>query len=101
MIIRGILPDDLPVLPMLCRAHAAHEGLAFREDGQVERWRKALFGERPTLFGWVCDDGRLRGYMTATVDFSTWNARPFVYLDCLYLEPGARRLGLGDRKSVV
>lgn len=102
MILRAMNPEDLSQLPRLCRAHAAHEGLAFVESGQAERWREALFGPRPRLFGWVCEaDAALVGYMTATIDYSTWSARPFVYLDCLYLEPQARGQGLGRRAMAV
>lgn len=33
--------------------------------------------------------------MTATIDFATWTAEPFVHMDCLYLRPSVRRLGMG------
>lgn len=95
--VRPIEPDQLPDLLELCREHAAYERAGFRESGQVERWRAALFGDRPVLHGWVAVDGggRLCGYMTATIDFATWGAEPFAYLDCLYLREPYRGSGLG------
>jgi len=96
--LRPVAPSDLVGLSELCRDHAAYEGMEFVECGHVNRWHSALFGEAPRLFGWVCtkeEQGALMGYMTATVDYSTWSARPFVYLDCLYLRPEARRGGVG------
>lgn len=96
--LRQISPADLPDLMLLCREHAQYEGLPFVESGQADRLRSALFNASPRLFGWVVpsgNDGGLSGYMTATIDYATWSARPFVYLDCLYLRPVARRGGLG------
>ncbi|HWO68126.1 MAG TPA: GNAT family N-acetyltransferase [Umezawaea sp.] len=94
--VRSIEPCHLDALLELCREHAAYENADFRENGQVERWRSALFSERGALHGWVAlDGGEPCGYMTATVDFATWSAEPFVYMDCLYLRKPYRRLGLG------
>ncbi|MCM2442306.1 GNAT family N-acetyltransferase [Agrobacterium vitis] len=82
----------------LCAEHAEYEGLPFAETGQIERWKVALFAEPARLFAWVCDgvDGTpLAGYMTATIDYSTWLAHHFIYLDCLFLRPSHRGHGLG------
>ncbi|ACT08472.1 GCN5-related N-acetyltransferase [Dickeya chrysanthemi Ech1591] len=97
--IRKITPDDLPCLAGLCAEHADYERLNYQDDGQIERWRTALFVEPARLFIWVVvdDTQRLRGYMSATVDYSTWSAAPFVYMDCLYLQPGLRGQGVGRR----
>jgi L-amino acid N-acyltransferase YncA len=98
MIIRAISPHDLSQMLDLCRDHAAYEKLSFEENGQEQRWGEAFLSDPPRLYGWVCEEGgRLYGYMTVTIDFSTWNARPFVYLDCLYLLPEARQKGNGKR----
>lgn len=96
--LRQISPADVPELMALCREHAQYEGLPFPEDGQGDRLQSALFQAPPRLFGWVVPssaEGQLSGYMTATIDYATWSARPFVYLDCLYLRPEKRRAGLG------
>lgn len=95
--VRSIRPDDLDDLLDLCREHAAYEGSSFREDGQVERWRRALFDDQPPLlFGWVAvDDSSICGFMSVTVDFATWSARRFAYMDCLYIRDTHRGRGLG------
>src|SRR5690606_40627842 len=59
---------------------------------------EAIFGTRPRLLCWVAaGQDALAGYMTATCDFSTWQARPFLHMDCLYLRATARNQGLGPR----
>ncbi|MFF8491429.1 GNAT family N-acetyltransferase [Streptomyces albidoflavus] len=94
--VEPVEPGHLDALLELCREHAAYEEAEFTEDGQVERWRSAFFGERPALHGWVAtDNGTPCGFMTVTTDFATWSARRFAYLDCLYLQEPYRRLGLG------
>lgn len=55
--VRPIEPGDLDALLELCREHAAYEKAEFRENGQVERWRAALFSEPPALHGWMALDG--------------------------------------------
>ncbi len=36
------------------------------------------------------------GYATFTFDFSTWDARYYLHLDCIYLEEKFRGLGIGE-----
>ena len=94
--VRPIEPAHLDALLALCREHAAYEKAEFRENGQVERWHAALFAEPPALHGWIATDGgQPCGFMTVTIDYATWRAAPFAYLDCLYLREPYRGTGLG------
>jgi GNAT superfamily N-acetyltransferase len=94
--IRSMEASHLDALLALCREHAAYEKADFHENGQVERWRSALFADPPALHGWVAlDAGEPCGFMTVTVDFATWSAERFAYMDCLYLREPYRGLGLG------
>jgi ribosomal protein S18 acetylase RimI-like enzyme len=97
--IRPVAADDLPQLLALCRDHAAYERLNWRDEGQAAWLAQALFDTPPRLFAWVLadDTGTLHGYMSATLDFSTWQAAPFVYMDCLYLAEAQRGQGWGRR----
>ena len=91
-----ITADHLDALLALCREHAAYENAEFRDDGQVERWRSAMFGPTPAVHAWLAlEDGEPCGFMTVTTDFATWSARRFAYLDCLYLREPARGRGVG------
>ena len=53
----------------------------------------------PRLYGWVAvnEQGRLIGYATATIDYSTWMSREFMHLDCLFVSERMRSRGVGAR----
>jgi len=94
--VQSIEPCHLDALLALCREHAVYEKADFRENGQVERWRSALFSEQAALHGWIATDGAEPcGFMTVTIDYATWSAEQFAYMDCLYLREPYRGIGLG------
>ncbi len=98
MVIRAVAPGDLDTLIELFAEHAAYERLEFAGHDRRPALAELMFGETPRIFGWVLDaGGGVAGYMTATIDHSTWNAAPFVYMDCLYLREAYRSRGLGRR----
>lgn len=92
--VRPARAADAPALAPLCAAHAAYERIPYAPEGHAQRLADALDAGR--LRAWL---GLLRGnavgYASATLDFSTLTGAPFLHLDCLYLEPTARGLGLG------
>jgi ribosomal protein S18 acetylase RimI-like enzyme len=94
--VRPVEPGDLNALLALCREHAAYEKADFVENGQAGRWHAALFSGEPALYGWMATDGEeYCGFMTVTIDFATWSAEPFAYMDCLYLRETYRGRGIG------
>jgi ribosomal protein S18 acetylase RimI-like enzyme len=96
ILVQPIESRHLDALLELCREHAAYEKADFRENGQVERWHSALFSDPATLYGWIATDGgEPCGFMTVTIDYATWSAEPFAYMDCLYLQQPYRGMGLG------
>ena len=42
-------------------------------------------------------DSIVVGYTSYTIDFSTWDAKQFLYMDCLYLEPDVRGYEIGEK----
>ena len=85
---------DAPALARLCAAHAAYERIPHRTDGHAERLADALdAGHLWAWLGWQREE--VVGYASATLDFSTLTGAPFLHLDCVYLDPAARGLGLG------
>ncbi|PTT23638.1 GNAT family N-acetyltransferase [Acidovorax sp. HMWF029] len=93
-VLRPALAADAGELARLCAAHAAYEQIPYGADGHAERLAQAL--EAGRLNAWlVYLHGQAVGYASATLDYATLTARPFLHLDCLYLDPAARGLGLG------
>ena len=96
MKIRKIERTDLNQLTELIIEHTEYEGFPMERFTRTNQLDKLIFSKDPALFVWVVERGRkLLGYMSATIDYSTWQAAPFVYLDCLYLREQARGQGVG------
>ena len=87
--------DDIAALLELVREHAAFE----RSPAPLitaNVLSEALFAPSPRLHAWTASvDGALAGYLTATVDFSTWQGREFLSMDCLYVRAAHRSVGIG------
>lgn len=96
--VRAVGPGDLDLLMPLIQAHVAYEGDTWREHGQRDRLREALFAPKPRLFGFlVWQAERAVGYATASLEYSTWQARDYLHMDCLYLIEAVRGQGLGGQ----
>jgi len=94
--VRACTPDDLAALAAFCIEHAAYERMPLAVPPDAERLRRALFAAAPRLHAWLAWQGaRPLGYATASREFSTWNARDYLHMDCLYVRADARGLGIG------
>ena len=64
--------------------------------GTPEMLADALFGECPCAEAWLAElDGRAAGFALVHGSFSTWECRPGLWLEDLYVSPGHRRSGVG------
>ena len=95
-VIRKIKPHEVSRLVQMCEDHARFEQSDYSRDGKSDALHVNLFRVNPTFFCYVIEtSGWLIGYFTYTFDFSTWDARRYLHLDCLYLEPPYRGMRIG------
>ncbi len=94
--IRTATVDDLDLVIGFIRALAEYERLA--DEVKLDRTLIGchLFGDKPmteVLIGEI--DGTPRGFALFFHNFSTFEGRPGIYLEDLFVDPDARGSGLG------
>lgn len=94
--IRAAMVSELGAVISLMQAHADFEQALLCTDKLAQRLKSAIQGDAPRLSLLVAEmNSELLGYCSLTTEFSTWRGRDYLHLDCLYITPSARRLGLG------
>jgi len=94
--IRTATASDLPLICELIRALAEYERLAGEVRFDQATLGEKLFGARPyaeVLIGEV--DGVAQGFALFFHNFSTFEGKPGIYLEDLFVRPEARGAGLG------
>jgi GNAT superfamily N-acetyltransferase len=87
---------DFDLVAQFIRKLAEYERLLHEVRFDAETLRRHLFGERPAaevLIGEV--DGVPAGFALFFQTFSTFEGRPGIYLEDLFVDPEARGSGLG------
>jgi GNAT superfamily N-acetyltransferase len=94
--IRAALRSDVPTLYALIRALARYEKLDHEHVGMEVDLCEHLFGARPYCEALVAEDeSRLVGFALFFHNYSTFLARPGIYLEDLFVLPDWRRHGHG------
>jgi GNAT superfamily N-acetyltransferase len=94
--IRPAAPSDLPLIADLIQALADYEKLAGEVRFDEAVLGENLFGSRPyaeVVIGEV--DGVAQGFALFFHNFSTFEGKPGIYLEDLFVRPEARGSGLG------
>jgi len=89
---------DLPRVAELAALHTEYERAAPPPDDLPARLAGLLFDTpAPRLRCLVAElpDGEVVGYATCAPELSTWDGCEYLHMDCLFLLPGHRGLGLG------
>jgi GNAT superfamily N-acetyltransferase len=94
--IRRAEPEDAETLLELIRALAEYEHLPPPDASARERLVAHGFGERPRFETYLAEiNGTAIGYAITFETYSTFLARPTLYLEDLFVRPEARRRGAG------
>jgi GNAT superfamily N-acetyltransferase len=95
-LIRPVIEADLPRVLELIRSLAEYERLAHCAVGTVEMLREDL--ARGAFWCLVAEvEGRVVGFALGAHTYSTFRARPSVWLEDLFVEPEQRGTGIGKR----
>jgi GNAT superfamily N-acetyltransferase len=96
--IRPVGEDDIDLVMQFIRELADYERLGHEVTATAPDIRAALFGARPYAEAVIgCIDGEACGFALFFHNFSTFVGKPGLYLEDLYVRPGARGRGLGSR----
>lgn len=94
--IREARPGDTADLLRLIHALAEYEREPEAVEATEESLSRALFRPDPKVHAYVAElDGRVVGMAVWFLAFSTWTGRHSLYLEDLFVEPAARRHGVG------
>lgn len=95
-LLRSAEPKDLEAIVGLIRELAEFERLTHLLQVTPESLRPHLFGDKPVAEALVAEvQGRVVAFALFFTNFSTFLAKPGLYLEDLFVQPAFRRLGLG------
>ena len=96
--LRPATPDDVPVILGCIRALAEYERLAHECIATEALLRESLFGDRPAAEVVLAFEGdEPAGFALWFESYSTFLAKPGIYLEDLFVYPQHRGRGLGRR----
>ncbi len=94
--IRAATPADISLIGQFIRDLAEYEKLAHAVRFDEAVMAQKLFGPRPFAEVLIGDiDGTPQGFALFFHNFSTFEGRPGIYLEDLFVRPDARGSGLG------
>ncbi len=96
LVVRMAAPSDTPQILTFIRALAEYERLAGDVVATEDGLRRSLFGAQPFAECVIAEwDGRPAGFALFFHNFSTFLARPGIYLEDLFVIPELRGRGVG------
>jgi len=94
--IRPAEPSDVELIYSLIVELADYERARDRVRGTPELLERALFGSAPTAHALIAERAdEPVGFALYYTTFSTWECRPGIWLEDLYVPPQHRRIGVG------
>ena len=94
--IRNATADDVPLILQLIRELAVSEKLADQAVATGEDLMRDGFSEQPYFFVLIAEwDGHPAGFALYFYNYSTFQGRPGLYLEDLFVRPPYRGKGIG------
>jgi GNAT superfamily N-acetyltransferase len=94
--IRAATPADVELIFALILQLAGYERAGEQVSGSAELLGSALFGSPPHAEAVIAElGGQTAGFALFYGTFSTWECRPGIWLEDLYVPPDHRRAGVG------
>lgn len=94
--IRTATANDADELYMLIRELAIHQGHTQPLNTNAKRIREQITSEHKPFECLIAENqGRIVGFALFFQNYSTWEGRPGIYLEDLYVRPEARGTGVG------
>jgi GNAT superfamily N-acetyltransferase len=94
--VRVASPADAPLILQFIRDLAEYERLLHEVEVTEADLRRDLFGENPRCFCDIAEnDGQPVGFALWFYNYSTFRGQAGIYLEDLFVEPGARGGGAG------
>jgi len=96
LVIRNAEEKDIPIILLLIKELAEYEKLSDEVTADEEKLRKNLFGNRKYAEVLIAEyEGKPAGQALFFHNFSTFLAKPGIYLEDLYVRPYLRGKGIG------
>jgi GNAT superfamily N-acetyltransferase len=94
--LRPAQPDDVPVVLNFIHQLAAYERAPDAVKMTAPQLHDALFGAKPRAEALLVEiGGTPQGFAAWYESFNTWTGKPGLYLEDLFVTPGARGQGAG------
>ena len=94
--IRDAVPGDEALIAQFVRALAEYENLQHEAHGAPADFHRALFGTPPRAWALFAEiDGRPVGFALWFYSFSTFAAKPGLYVEDVFVAPAHRGRGIG------
>lgn len=95
-LLRSATTHDVPLILSLIRALADYEKLSHEVVATEEALRRTLFGPSPAAHVVIAEvDGQPAGFALYFFNYSTFLAKPGLYLEDLFVKPEFRGTGTG------